>query len=64
MPDTLINEFIARRQAGEPFGQSLKEAVFQAKTGDGGPAFLDPDAGEPFKLWKINMRPVDDDEPR
>jgi hypothetical protein len=64
MPDTLVNEFIARRQAGEPFRQSLKEAIFQAKSGGDGEDFLDPEAGEPFKLWKFNLRPVDDDEPR
>lgn len=65
MPDSLINEFINRRQAGESFRSSLKESIFQAKSSIGEEhAFPDPEAGPPFKLWKIHMRPVDDDEPR
>ena len=59
MPQTLVNEFIERRKSGEPFGTSLKEAVFQAKSSIGD---YQDDNENKFKLWKVNMRgPVDND---
>ena len=63
MPQSLIDEFTDRKQAGQPFGKALKNAIFQAK-----PADLDLEFGEGqkkkiFKLWKVRMRGKDDDEP-
>lgn len=63
MPQSLIDEFMDRRQAGQPFGTALKNAIFQAK-----PAVLDLEFGEgqekkKFRLWKVRMRGKDDDEP-
>lgn len=62
MPDSLVNEFARRRKEGQAFGKSLKNAIFQAK-----PALLDDlEGGEKkkkFKLWKVNMRNVEDDQP-
>lgn len=63
MPQSLIDEFTDRRQAGQPFGTALKNAIFQAK-----PTALDLEFGEGqkkkrFRLWKVRMRGKDDDEP-
>jgi len=63
MPQSLIDEFTDRRQAGQPFGKAIKNAIFQAK-----PAVLDLEFGEGqkkkrFRLWKVRMRDKDDDEP-
>jgi hypothetical protein len=63
MSQSLVNQFIDRRNAGEKLGNALKESIFQAKP----PAidFNDELEGgkEPFKLWKIHMRPLVDDLP-
>jgi hypothetical protein len=61
MPQTLVNEFIERRKSGEPFGTSFKEAAFQAKSGIG--AAQEDIYGKKFKLWKVHMRDVKDDDP-
>lgn len=63
MPQSLIDEFTDQRQAGQPFGKALKNAIFQAKT-----AVLDLEFGEgqkkkKFRLWKVRMRDKDDNEP-
>jgi potassium channel subfamily K, other eukaryote len=63
MPQSLIDEFTEQRQAGQPFGKALKNAIFQAK-----PAVLDLEFGEgqkkeKFRLWKVRMRDKDDNEP-
>ncbi|KAF2418249.1 voltage-gated potassium channel [Tothia fuscella] len=60
-PRSLVHDFLERKSAGEPLGKSLKNAVFQARPPD-------IEAGEcdevpKFKLWKIRMRPKEDDEP-
>jgi hypothetical protein len=60
MPQSLVNEFIDRRKAGEPLGSSLKEAIFQAKSTE----YYDDSDGEPkFELFKLNMRGLFDQEP-
>ena len=60
MPQSLVNEFFERRQSGDPFRLSLKEAVFQAKSSIG-PGQEDPNAKK-FQLWKVHMRDIVDDE--
>jgi hypothetical protein len=62
LPRTLVNEFIERRKTGEPFGTSLKEAVFQAKSSIGIDQ-EDVDDGSGFQLWKVEMRGLVDDDP-
>jgi hypothetical protein len=60
MSQSLVNEFIDRRKAGEPLGSSLKEAIFQAKTIE----YYDEDDEESkFELFKMNMRGLLDEEP-
>jgi potassium channel subfamily K len=61
MPQSLVNEFLAQKAAGNPVRYSLKEAIFQAKPPDLEAGQVDDKPK--FKLWKIRMRPVDDDEP-
>jgi hypothetical protein len=63
MSQSLVNQFIDRRKSGEKLGTALRESIFQAKPP---PIDFDDDLEskkEPFKLWKINMRPLMDDEP-
>jgi hypothetical protein len=62
-PQSLVNEFISRRRNGERFGESLKEAVFQAKSAAWGDFDDEEEKGEKFKLFKIHMRGLVDDEP-
>ena len=65
MPQSLVNEFISRRKNGEPLRNSLKEAVFQAKSPGWDDDYEDDvETGEKkFKLFKIKMRGLVDAEP-
>jgi hypothetical protein len=63
MPQTLINEFIDRRKAGEPLPSSLKNAIFQATSVTSDFSYDEEEAGNKFQLWKVNMRGLIDDEP-
>jgi potassium channel subfamily K len=61
MPQSLVHEFLSQKAAGNPLGQSLKEAIFQAQPPD-----IEEGYGEDvpkFKLWKVRLRPKNDDEP-
>jgi hypothetical protein len=62
IPRTLVNEFIERRKTGESLGTSLKEAIFQAKSSIGIEQ-EEEDDGNKFKLWKVEMRGLVDDDP-
>ena len=58
---SLLEEFADRRESGQGFGKSFKNALFQAKT-----SLLDIDdeeKGQKFKLLKIRMRGRHDDDP-
>jgi potassium channel subfamily K len=61
MPQSLVHEFLSQKAAGNPLRQSLKEAIFQAQPPDieAGQA----EDGPKFKLWKVRLRPKNDDEP-
>lgn len=61
MPQSLVHEFLEQKAAGNPFRHSLKEAIFQAKPPDVEAGQIDDEPK--FKLWKVNMRPVNDEEP-
>jgi potassium channel subfamily K, other eukaryote len=58
---SLLDEFSGRREAGQGFGKSLKNAIFQAKSSL---LDLDDDRKKPkFKLWKVHMRSRHDEDP-
>jgi hypothetical protein len=64
MPQSLVNEFIERRQCGEDLGTSLKKAIFQAKTSIGNiPGDDEEKASRSFKLFKVKMRGLIDNDP-
>jgi hypothetical protein len=68
MTQSLINDFIERRKAGEPLSTSLKNAIFQARGAEDDSSDSsdseDSDDGKPrFKLFKVNMRGLVDDDP-
>jgi hypothetical protein len=64
MPQSLIHEFLDRKKAGEPLGTCLKEAIFQAKdTTDDFDEEESDDETPKFKLWKVDMRGLVDNEP-
>lgn len=60
MPQSLVNEFFSQREAGNPLRRSVKEAIFQAKPPDIEEGEVD-DVPK-FKLWKVQMRGLNDDE--
>jgi potassium channel subfamily K len=62
MTQSLIHEFLDQRASGNKLRPSLKEAIFQAKPPDLEVGEVE-DARPKFKLWKISMRGLDDDEP-
>lgn len=62
MPQSLVHEFIDQRASGQKFGSSLKEAIFQAKPPDLEVGDVE-NAKPKFKLWKIRMRDLHDDDP-
>src|ERR1700761_6040608 len=60
MPQSLVHEFLERRESGNTFRHSLKEAIFQAKPPD---LEAGEEDGEKFQLWKVRMRGLNDEEP-
>ena len=68
MTRSLVHDFIERRKEGEPLGASLKNAIFQARGAEDDSSSSSDgestDDGRPrFKLWKVNMRGLVDDDP-
>ncbi len=62
MPQSLVNEFIERREEGDKFRTALNKAIFQANTSIG---YVpdDEEKGKQFKLFKMEMRGRMDDDP-
>jgi hypothetical protein len=61
MPQSLVHEFLSQKAAGNPLRHSLKEAIFQAQPPDIEEGYGDD--GPKFQLWKVRLRPKNDDEP-
>jgi potassium channel subfamily K len=62
MPQSLVHEFLDQRAGGNKLRASLKEAIFQAKPPDIELGDVE-DAPPKFKLWKVQMRGLQDDDP-
>ena len=63
MPQSLIHELIDQLHVGTPLLTSLKRATFQAKWNIGEEEAGEDDGKEHFRIWKVNMRGLDDGDP-
>ncbi|KIW04371.1 uncharacterized protein PV09_04655 [Verruconis gallopava] len=62
MPQSLVHEFLEQRASGTKLGAALKAAAFQAKPPDIELGQVE-DSKPKFKLWKVHMRGLADDDP-